>query len=66
MRLRSTGVSGAADRDQPCGLAVMVDGGQALFAFWVFGQEPMNRRRGRGVSGVFGGGPSIFPEAGHK
>ena len=32
-------------------------GGQALFAFWVFGQEPMNRRRERG-RGSLGEAPS--------
>ena len=38
------------------------DGWMAARRFSHFGQEPMNRRRGRGVSGVFGGGPSIFPD----
>ena len=37
------------------------DGWMAARRFSHFGQEPMNRRRGRGHAGVFGGGPSIFP-----
>ena len=47
-------MSGAADRDQPCELAV-IDGWrlEVLSHFGFLGQEPMNRRRGRGVSGVF-------------
>ena len=36
------------------------DGWMAARRFSHFGQEPMNRRRGRGRAGVFGGGPSIF------
>ena len=31
-----------------------MDGGQALFAFWVFWEEPMNRRLARGVWGSLG------------
>jgi hypothetical protein len=29
-------------------------GGQALFAFWLFGQEPMNRTREGRVGGLWG------------
>ena len=53
MHLRSRRVSGAADREQPCGLVVMDGWRRELFAFWVFGTKPMNRRRG--VLGAGGG-----------
>ena len=46
MHLRSRWVRGAADREQPCGLVVMDGWRRELFAFWVFGRKPMNRRRG--------------------
>jgi hypothetical protein len=36
MHLRSRRVSGAADREQPCGLVVMDGWRRELFAFWVF------------------------------
>jgi len=48
-------VSGAADREQPCGLVVMDGWRRELFAFWVFGTKPMNRRRGApGAGGLVG------------
>ena len=55
MHLRSRRVSGAADREQPCGLVVMDGWRRELFAFWVFGTKPMNRRRGApGAGGLVG------------
>ena len=56
MHLRSRRVSGAADREQPCGLVVMDGWRRELFAFWVFGRKRMNRRRGvLGARGRGGG-----------
>ena len=57
-----------------------MDGGQALFAFWVFGQQPMNRRREGRVGGLWGrsmdfsvrdglscpGDPTVANSAGHN
>ena len=56
-------VSGAADRDQPCGLAVMDGWRPGAFRILGFlgGADEPQTREGR-VGGLWGGGPSIFSD----
>lgn len=56
MRLCARRVSGAAHREQRCGLVVMDGwrpGAFRILAFWAGADEPQTREGG--VSGVFGG-----------
>ena len=60
MRLCARRVSGAAHREQRCGLVVMDGwrpGAFRILAFWAGADE---RRRGRGVSGSLGGEVHAF------
>ena len=61
MRLCARRVSGAAHREQRCGLVVMDGwrpGAFRILAFWAGADEPQTREGG--VSGVFGGGVHRF------
>ena len=63
MRLCARRVSGAAHREQRCGLVVMDGwrpGAFRILAFWAGADEPQTREGA--CAGVFGGGPSIFSE----